>query len=274
MRIIILKKAVLIRIAIFILLVTGAIVYTRIALSGEEQTFSSGGESTTICSVETDKKQVALTFDTTFGNDQTEALLAVLKEKNVKATFAVMGAWAQENTELVAKIKDAGHEIISHSMSHKRYNEMTTEEVLEDANAAKTLLRLDAVVDTYLIRPPYGACNEETFHALKSQGYIPIRWSIDSMDWKNEGAETVEKNVVSNIKPGAIVVFQNNCKNTTQALPAIIDDLKKLGYSFCGLSDMVLQEKYTVDANGVQRAVPEDEAVASPSPAASKQTKT
>ncbi len=264
MRVFVLKKKVLVRVLVFVLLLTGAAVYTKVAIGGDTQTFSSSGEGTAICSVDTDKKEICLTFDTAFGEDQTEAILQVLKDKGVRATFAVMGAWGQENDELLRAIREEGHDIISHSMTHERYNEMEADAIAKDAQAARSFLKLEAGTDTPFIRPPYGACSEEVYAALRKEGMIPVRWSIDSKDWNGEGAEAITKQVVSNCKPGAIVLFQNNVKDTPEALAAIIDQLKELGYSFTPLSEMAMQENYIVDINGIQRARETEDSLRSP----------
>ena len=144
------------------------------------------------------------------------------------------------------------HLIISHSMGHGRYDEMSAADVVADATAAKTYLETQLCVDTAYIRPPYGACGEQTSAALRQAGFVPVRWSVDSMDWKGEDAGAVTSRVISAASPGGIVVFQNNQENTVAALPDIIDKLKDLGYGFSSVSQMVLRENYALSDAGQQ----------------------
>lgn len=252
MRIFVLKKSTIIRVAVLAVVLVAAIVYSKAMLDSDVTVFQTGQLGSAINRVDTGEKEVALTFDTTFGEDQTEAILNILKQEGAQGTFAVMGVWANENPELFQEIAASGNELISHSMSHGRYADMTQEEVLADADAARTLLYTEAKIETSLIRPPYGATNDAVLAALEEGGYLPIRWSIDSMDWKGEGAQAVADNVLNNVQPGDIILFQNNSADTVQALPTIIQALKKMGYSCVNLSDLLLQENYVVDSDGVQ----------------------
>ena len=254
MRIFVVKKSTIIRAAVFVLLVVGAIVYTQVAL-GDAAPVSNESESMPICSVETEEKVVALTFDTAFGDeDYTTEILEVLDDESVRATFFVMGLWANEYQEKLDAILTGGHEIASHSMEHTRYTELSTSEMLYDASEAANLIFELTGYDTQLIRMPYGAFDTESILALESEGYTPIKWSLDSKDWKGYAADKIAEGVLSEVESGDIIMFQNNMAATPEAISEIILGLREKGYKLVTVSDLLVDGDYVVDANGVQRA--------------------
>jgi peptidoglycan/xylan/chitin deacetylase (PgdA/CDA1 family) len=253
MRIFVVKKNTIIRAAVFVLLVIGAIIYTQVAFGGSEPV-SSTAEAMPVCRVATSDKVVALTFDTAFGDtDCTQKILDVLDGEGVKATFFVMGLWANENQDMTKKIALAGQEIASHSMNHSRYPDMATSEIISDASDAADIIFQLTGYDTKLMRMPYGACDTESISALESEGYIPVKWSLDSKDWKGYDAKKIENEVLSNVKSGDIIMFQNNMAATPEALGAIILGLREDGYKIVPLSEMLLGQGAYVDSQGTQK---------------------
>ncbi len=253
MRIFVVKKSTLIRAAVFVLLVIGAIIYTQVAFGGSEPV-SSTSEAMPVSRVATEEKVVALTFDTAFGDtDYTQQILGVLDNEGVKATFFVMGMWANENQDATKDIALAGHEIASHSMNHLRYPDMSVNEIVTDASDAADLIFQLTGYDTKVIRLPFGAFDTESIAALENEGYTPVKWSIDSKDWKGYDAKKIEDEVLSHVKSGDIIMFQNNMEATPEALGAIILGLREDGYKLVTLSEMLLGEGSFVDAQGTQR---------------------
>lgn len=237
MRVFVVKKAALIRIAAALTVIVAVIVGAK--LMSKAAPVSAAVERRPIECVETERNEVALTFDTVFGEDRTQELLDILKRENSKATFAVMGAWAQEYPDAVKRMLDEGHEIISHSMMHPQYTDISGPEVQKDARAARELLKTEYAVETDIIRVPYGAYNDEVLAVLENSGFKPVNWSIDSKDWKERDAEAVTDNVLSEIKKGSIVMFQNNRQVTADALSGIISAIKDSGFSCVTLSELM-----------------------------------
>jgi peptidoglycan/xylan/chitin deacetylase (PgdA/CDA1 family) len=257
MRIFVVKKSTLIRAAVFVLLVIGAIVYTQVAFGGGAPVASTA-EAMPVCRVAADEKVVALTFDTAFGDkDYTQQILDVLQNEGTKATFFVMGLWANQNQDLTANIAKAGNEVASHSMKHARYPDMTPSDMLADASDAADAIFQMTGYDTKVIRMPYGAFNTESISALENEGYTPVKWSLDSKDWKGGDAKAITDEVLSKVKSGDIILFQNNMAATPEALSAIILGLREDGYKIVTVSEMLLPENAFVDAQGTQRYVQE-----------------
>ncbi len=245
MRVFICKKDTLIRIAAFAIIITGAVVYTAAAAKKDTATFGSG----VVTAADTEQKAVALTFDTSFGEDRTLDILETLERHGAVATFAVMGAWASEYPELVREIDASGHEIISHSMAHERYDDIGAEAAVADANAARELLRTDFNIRTDMLRPPYGNGRDEVLSALGDAGFEIVGWSVDSKDWKGDDAERISSRVLAATEPGSVILFQNNAEGTPGALDLILEALADRAYSTLTVSELMeLSAPETEDA--------------------------
>lgn len=231
MRILVIKKSTLIRSAVLAALFVAAICITQFAAAAQPAS-AQYPTLKPVISFAAEGRQIALTVDTAFGDDYTEAILDVLKTEGVTATFFVMGAWVNEYPEKLTEIKMAGHEIASHSYSHTRYTELTPDEIAEDANAARQIIKDKTGQEPAMLRPPYGAYDSYTLETLAADGMTAVKWSVDARDWKREGVDSIVKNVMDYVRPGAILMFQNNVLDTPQAMAAIIADLKEQGYEF------------------------------------------
>ncbi len=255
MRIFVVKKNTLIRAAVFLLVVIGAIVYTQVAFHKAEPTTAEASVMP-VCRVAATDKVVALTFDTAFGDtDYTAQIIKVLQEENVPATFFVMGLWAQQNPDAVKAMAQGGFEVASHSMNHVKYTELSQSEMLEDAADAAELIFDMTGYDTELLRLPYGSFDTQTIMALQAQGYVPMKWSLDSKDWKGDSADQIAKTVLNSVESGDIIMFQNNEAATPEALAAIIQGLRDQGFTIVTVSDLLLGGEYYVDEDGTQRVI-------------------
>lgn len=253
MRIYVVKKSTIIRVVVFIVLIAAAVVYTQAIASDSAPVSGGTGKIMPVCSVETDENAVSITIDTAFGDDYTDEILKVLNDKKVKATFFVMGLWAEKNPAKADAIARAGHEIASHSMVHTRYTDMQPAQVNEDAAKAQEAIKKATGKETVLIRPPYGAFDDQSMKALEDEGYIPVKWSLDSKDWKQAGKDVLKNNVINGLKKGSIIIFQNNIMDTSLALGEIIDEIKAKNFKIVTLSELMLTDNYIVDDSGVQK---------------------
>jgi peptidoglycan-N-acetylglucosamine deacetylase len=203
-----------------------------------------------IYSAKTDQKVTALTFDISWGQAMAPKVLDVLKQENVKATFFLSGPWAKNHEALVKRIKDDGHQIESHGQEHVDLNKLGREGTAKNIGKAHAILEeLTGKAPTY-IRPPNGAFDKNSVQGAKDLGYATVIWSVDSLDWKNPGVDTIIKRSTKLIHPGAIMLMHasDSCKQTDQALPVVIQTLKKQGYQFLLLDPLIRQ--HGVDDNG------------------------
>ncbi|MGE5675680.1 MAG: polysaccharide deacetylase family sporulation protein PdaB [Mycobacterium leprae] len=203
-----------------------------------------------IYAAQTNEKVIALTFDISWGTVMAPKVLDVLKQEQIRATFFLSGPWAKQHPELVQRIKADGHEIESHGQEHVDLNTLGREGAARNISKANAILeQMTGRAPTY-IRPPNGAFNKESVQAAKDLGYATVIWSVDSLDWKNPGVQTIITRSTRLIHPGAIVLMHasDSCKQTDQALPTVISTWRQQGYHFLLLDELV--RKYGVDMNG------------------------
>ncbi|MDO4402869.1 MAG: deacetylase, partial [Clostridiaceae bacterium] len=108
-------------------------------------------------------------------------------------------------------------------------------------------------IKTNLFRFPSGAFNESAVNIVEGLGYIPIHWSSDSVDWKNTSLDIEYNRVLKSIEQGGIMLFHNNGKYTAQNLDKLIPKLKSDGYNFVKVGELIYNNNYIIDENGIQR---------------------
>lgn len=208
-----------------------------------------------IYSVDTKDKRIALTFDVSFGTDYTDQIVRILKKNNVKATFFVVGEWAEKNPQRMKMIFKDGHEIGNHSYSHADLTELNKAGVKEEVLKTSEIINKITGVNTNIFRVPFGDYNTDLIRMINNENNYCIEWDVDSMDMKNIGAQMVYSNVVSNIDNGSIVLFHNNADQTPVALDKIIRELKTKGYSFVKVSDLIFKKDFYIDHTGRQKSI-------------------
>jgi peptidoglycan/xylan/chitin deacetylase (PgdA/CDA1 family) len=188
--------------------------------------------------VDTKEKVVALTFDDGPDPLYTNKILEILKAENIKATFFILGKNAQLNPFILNNIVSEGHEIGNHGYSHDYHANMFINELIETDEVIFEIAKLHP----HYYRPPGGLVPKGFVQSVMKNGYIITLWSIDSKDWQNPGADKITRNVVKYIFPGAIILLHDGGdgrEQTIKALPDIIQTLKKEGYHFITLSQLL-----------------------------------
>lgn len=185
----------------------------------------------------TGKKRVALTFDDGPDKIYTMKILEILKEKNVKATFFVVGQQVQRYPELTKQIHDEGHTLANHTWDHAKLPYLTDEQFIN--NIESTSLEIEKVIGIKpdLFRPPYGYIKDEQVQKLNDLGYRSVMWSIDTNDWSGNTSDDILRRVHRNVSPGGIMLLHNfevpgHLDGMIEALPQIINQLRAQGYEF------------------------------------------
>lgn len=200
--------------------------------------------------VRRDDKCVSLTFDAAWGNEDTQELIDILGRYGVKATFFVVGFWAEKYPESVRALHDAGHEVMTHSDDHAHFAQLSREQIIENLNAGCDKIEAVTGVRPTLFRCPYGEYNDTVIQTTLDLGIMPIQWDVDSLDWKDLSATEITKRVTEGVNPGSIVLFHNAAKHTPEALPGIIESLLADGYRIVPVSEILLQGEYEMDHTG------------------------
>lgn len=205
-----------------------------------------------VYSVDTKEKTIALTFNCAWDDKGLDELLKILQEENIRCTFFFVGEFAEEYPEAVRKICNGSHEIGNHSMYHKDPTKQEYDEILSDINKCNELLYSITGKAVSLYRAPSGAYDNKTLEAAESLGMSVIQWDVDSIDWKDPLPEKIISRVTKRVTDGSVVLFHLGKENTLSALPDIISALKKEGYSFSTVGDMLLKGDTYTDNSGRQ----------------------
>ena len=217
---------------------------------------SASSRQLPIYCVQRDQKMLSISFDAAWGNEDTQQLIDILGEYNVKATFFVVGEWVDKYPESVKALADAGHEVMNHSNTHAHFSQLSTDEIIADVTACNDKIEAVTGVRPTLIRPPYGEYDDHVITAIRSMGMEPIQWDVDSLDWKELSAAEITERVTTKVQPGSIVLFHNAAIHTPEALPGILEALLQEGYTFVPISELILpgayNADYTIDHTGRQ----------------------
>ena len=134
--------------------------------------------------VETDKPQVSISFDAAWGAEDTDRLLQILADNEVKATFFLCGYWVTDYPEEVKKIAEAGHDLGNHSSTHPHMNQLSSEQIAKElADCHKAVKDLTGI-EMNLFRPPFGEYNNTVIETSFANSYYPIQWDIDTLERK------------------------------------------------------------------------------------------
>ncbi|MGE5541751.1 MAG: polysaccharide deacetylase family protein [Bacillota bacterium] len=189
-------------------------------------------------------KTIALTFDDVPDNQYTPQILDILAQKDVKATFFLIGKRVSELPEVTRRIVSEGHDVGNHTFSHPNVTQFSPDIVEKEVRAADRELERFGIRTGGMFRPPYGAVGPTSVEPLKNAGYRLYLWSVDSLDWRGLAGEQVVSNVIPQIANGAVVLFHSaggpgeDLSGTVRALPSIIDDLRAKGFRFVTLREM------------------------------------
>ncbi len=217
-------------------------------------TSSVNGKLLPISSVETDKKEVALSFEAVYGNGDISSILKTLKKHNIQATFFLSGGWVENYPDDVKTILSAGHDLGSIGESHKHMPQLTAEECLEEIEQAHTKVQELTGYEMFLFRPPYGDYDNRVISSAAKCGYYSVCWDVDSLDWKDYGVDAILNNVLKSgdLKNGSIIRCHNGAKYTAQALERLITGLEEQGYEIVPVSRLIYRERYHLNGEGRQ----------------------
>lgn len=215
--------------------------------------FSKEKAKLPIYCVDTKEKKVAISFDSTWGVNNTIQILDILDKYNVKATFFLLGIWIDKYPEETKAIHKRGHEIGNHSNSHPDMLHISSEKIVQEIAIVDAKLIKLIETDTKLFRFPSGAYNSNSVAAAEKTNHYCIQWDVDSIDWKEQGADIEYNRVIKKVNPGSIILFHNGAKYTPETLERVIKELKSKGYEFVKVSDLIYKDNYYIDNTGKQK---------------------
>ena len=249
---------------IFLLNKKGLLVYLTLLTLALGVVFLNSGESTAVSGIVQEKllpiysvdkgeeKICALTFDAAWDDSDTDRLIEILNKYDAKATFFMVGTWAEKYSVSVKKFAEAGMEIANHSNTHPHINNLSEQKIAEEIKSCDDKIENITGIRPTLFRGPYGEYNNNVINAAETSGHKVIQWDVDSLDWKEISSEEIAERVLSRVKSGSIMLFHNGVKNTPDALEVILKKLKEDGYKVVSVSDMIYNDNYIIDHSGKQ----------------------
>jgi len=235
---------------------TGSRTFETDAQSGDidDETYTKLPTSYVIRRVGSVPKALALTFDDGPDPQWTPDILDILKEKNVKATFFIIGANAEGHPGLIQRILAEGHEIGNHTFTHPNLAETSGEADRVELNATQRLFEALTGRSMRMFRPPYlGDAEPVTEDEIvpveiaQNLGYITIGVHVDPLDWQSPTPEQMVQRVLKAVNDpnpdtrGNVILLHDSGgdrSHTVAVLPALIDDLRARGYRFVPVSQL------------------------------------
>lgn len=190
---------------------------------------------TTVSTSEVDIPMIALTFDDGPHKVYTPKLLDGLKERNVRATFFVLGESVEQNPDLIKRMSKEGHLIGSHTYSHVQLTKLSIEEAEEEIHKANQSIYKACSMYPKFVRPPYGSWNKTLEEKTDMNAVL---WSVDPYDWKVQDKDRIVKEVLENVEDGSIILLHDIYETSVDAALEIVDELKKQGYLFATIEEL------------------------------------
>ena len=193
----------------------------KTAGKAEEETFQEGQEE--------NRPLAALTFDDGPSAEYTPRLLDGLKERNIKASFFLLGRNIPGNEEIVERMQEEGHLIGNHTYNHVQLSAISEAEAREEI--LKTNNIIYEITGNYpqYMRPPFGSWKKNLELCVEM---IPVFWNIDTMDWKSQDVSSILNIVFAEAEDGAIILMHDEYETSVEAALQIADHLMKEGYEF------------------------------------------
>jgi peptidoglycan/xylan/chitin deacetylase (PgdA/CDA1 family) len=200
--------------------------------------------------VSTDKKLVALTFDDGPDPKYTPTVLRLAREHGVKVTFFVIGREVEHHPELARQEVAEGHAIGNHTWGHKPMTGASEKQNLAEIEGCERAIERVCGIHTHLFRPPRGQWDGDSFLSAQALGYRMILWTVTLEHRSSKTPEEMADRVINGISPGMIVLAHDgepshalDRRRTMAALPLVIEGLKKRGYRFVTVPELLVEAK-------------------------------
>lgn len=195
-----------------------------------------------ICSGESGRREVALSFHVTDDVDQVVPLLEMLEEEKVPATFFVYGRWVRQYPQLVRALVEKGHEIGNHGESCRQMTQLPKKVCREEVMTLHEQVDKLTGYQMKLFTPPCGITNPRLVRWVRDWGYRAVGWSVDSMDWKEYGEEDMVRRLITpgRIVEGDILLFRTD--TGVEELRKMIRSLKQQDFQMVTVSRCIDKE--------------------------------
>lgn len=180
---------------------------------------------------------VALTFDDGPNARYTEALLDGLKEREVRASFFLVGQCIEGNEDTVRRMAEEGHLIGVHCMEHRDLTREPEEEAVRQLMDTAAMIGAVTGRTPEYIRPPFGKWSSGLQEAVPME---TVLWSVDSLDWKLQDTDRIVRRVLKDTEDGDIILMHDEFQTSVEAAMEIIDNLLAKGYTFVTVDELTI----------------------------------
>lgn len=183
--------------------------------------------------------KVALTFDDGPSSEYTPLLLDGLRERNVKASFFVIGSNIEKEggEEIIRRIYEEGHLIGNHTWHHVDLSHLSTEDAWKELEMTDSLIKAVTGEETALVRPPFG----EFPRSMEEPDKLYVKWTVDSRDWVTKDTQEIVRKVVTDTEENDIILMHDCYETSVEAALQIIDTLSERGYEFVTVDRLLLE---------------------------------
>ncbi|MBF8248850.1 MAG: polysaccharide deacetylase [Bacteroidetes bacterium] len=186
----------------------------------------------------TDSSAIHLTFDDGPHPAATRTVLQILKSRNAKATFFLLGRNIENLPAITRQIVDEGHSVGNHTFDHSLLVMRSRGFVIDQLQRTEDALLKATGKKTRLFRPPYGFIDYRSATIVRQRGYDVVMWTKDPGDFRQIENQTVVRQATEGIAAGSILLLHDNMKTSnkvSEILKGILDNLSARGFTFSAL---------------------------------------
>lgn len=202
---------------------------------------TAGAEDRPLTRADSPDDRVALTFDVTWGEVELKKILEELDRQDVKATFFIGGVFLNNHGESVRTLMAKGHEIGTLGQKIADLSGLPEQEVTSNLLASQSKFAKIMGGEVRYFRPPQGRATPAVVRAARAADLTTVTSSLDAEDYLTDRADVITRRVVSRARRGDIILLSASdyAKETSKALPKIIEGLKKRGFKLVRISELV-----------------------------------
>ncbi|MCE0523053.1 MAG: polysaccharide deacetylase family protein [Methylacidiphilales bacterium] len=183
--------------------------------------------------------RVALTFDDGPNPGVSEYILDALRERNVHATFFMIGEKVAAWPDLARRVVAEGHEIANHTWTHLNLTAIPDPQVEEEIHKTQVVIGDVLQQQAVWFRPPMGMLRRDQAPLLKREGLGIVFWSVITGDWAEIGENKIVDIILTETQPGSIIVCHDIHQQTADSLPRAIDGLRERGFDLVTVSTLL-----------------------------------
>jgi len=198
-----------------------------------------------VCALKTEKKVIAISFDDGPDTENSPRILQMLRDYNAEAAFFYIGSKISGNEAILTQTYNDGHVIGNHTFSHHFWFDLFSfKKMSADVQMMDEAMNNVISKRPKLFRPPYGVTNPNVKKTIESGNYIPVGWSVRSMDTVIKDEKKLLNKLIGKVKPGAIFLFHDTSRITVAILPEFLKYVQSNGYEIVRLDKMITLQPY------------------------------